>query len=169
MKLPQFTLCSTVLSFVCAYKYLGFLMSDDTSDNLEVQQQYRLLCCRTNSLIRKFSMCSYAVKRYLFTTYCAIVYCVQLWRVYSASVLKKFKVCLNNAARMFFGYSRYCSASAMYVCEGIDNFDMMFRKAAWIFIQRLRSSTNIVINSLVNSDVGIRSAFRATWNSALLT
>ena len=169
MVLPQFTLCGTALSFVSNYKYLGFLISDDTSDNLEVQQQYRLLCCRTNSLIRKFSMCTYAVKRYLFTTYCATVYCVHLWRVCSVSVLKKFKVCLNNAARMFFGYARYCSASAMYVCEGIDNFDTLFRKAAWNFLQRLCSSTNIVLNSLVNSDVGRHSAFRALWNSALLT
>ena len=84
------------------------------------------------------------------------------------SVLKKFKVCLNNAARMFFGYDRFCSASAMYVCEGVDNFDVMFRKAAWGFIQRLRSSGNCIINSLVDSDLGSRSALRATWDRALM-
>ena len=168
MSLPQFTLCGTTLSYVNNYKYLGFLMSNDSCDNLEIQQQYRMLCCRTNSLIRKFAMCSYPVRRYLFTTYCATVYCAHLWRVYSASVLRKFKVCLNNAARLFFGYERFCSASAMYVCEGIDNFNTMFRKAAWGFIQRLCSSENSIINVLVNSDMGKRSAFRATWNRALL-
>ena len=168
MVLPQFTLGDTTLSFVSDYKYLGFLLSDESCDNSEIRQQYRMLCCRTNSLIRKFSMCSYSVKRYLFMTYCATVYCVHLWRVYSASVLKKFKICLNNAARIFFGYDKFCSASAMYVCERIDNLDTMFRKAAWGFIQRIRSSNNCIINSLVDSDVGKRSAFRALWNRALL-
>ena len=113
-------------------------------------------------------MCSYHVKKYLFTTYCATVYCAHLWRVYSASVIKKFKVCLNNAARIFFGYDRFCSASAMYVCEGIDNFDVMYRKAAWSFMQRLCASENVIIAVLVKSDIAHRSPLRAAWNEALL-
>ena len=88
--------------------------------------------------------------------------------MYSASVIRKFKVCLNNAARLFFGYDRFCSASAMHVCEGIDNFDTMYRKAAWGFNQRLCSSKNSIINSLFDSDVGRRSPFRASWNDAYL-
>ena len=143
-------------------------MNDNLRDDLEIQQQYRMLCCRTNSLIRKFAMLSYSVKKYLFTTYCATVYCVHLWRVYSASVIRKFKVCLNNAARIFFGYARFCSASAMYVCEGIDNFDVMYRKAAWGFMQRLYASENAIIDVLVNSDLGRCSPLRAAWNRALL-
>ena len=169
MVLPKFKLCDGELKFVSEYKYLGLMMSDNSSDNLEIQQQYRLLCCRANSLIRKFGMCSYQVKRFLFMTYCSSVYCCHLWRVYSASVLNKFKVCLNNAARMFFGYDKFCSASAMYVCEGIDNFDVMFRKASWGFVQRIRASENRIINALVSSDVSCSSTFVARWNRALLT
>ena len=126
-----------------------------------------MLCCRTNSLIRKFGMCTDAVKKYLFTTYCASVYCVHLWRAYSAAVIRKFKVCLNNAVRIFFGYSRFCSASSMHVCEGLDNFDVMYRKAAWGFMQRLDASTNAIINVLVDSDIRRRSPLRAAWNDAL--
>ena len=168
MSAPRFTLCGATLSYVSEYKYLGFIMSDDASDNLEIKQQYRMLCCRTNSLIRKFSMCTYSVKRYLFTAYCVNVYCVHLWRAYNLSTLKKFKVCLNNAARMFFGYDKYCSATAMFVSEGIDNFDVIYRKAAWGFSQRLCNSKNRIINSLDDSDVGKHSAFRALWNCAFL-
>ena len=169
MSLPQFMLCDTILGFVKSFKYLGFLMSDDMCDNLEIQQQYRMLCCRTNSLIRKLSMCSYPVKRYVFTSYCATVYCVHIWRVYRASVVKKFKVCLNNAARIFFGYDRFCSASAMYVCEHAANLDVVLRKAAWGFLRRICSSRNNIIRSLVDSDLGKSSAFRALWNRALLS
>ena len=60
MSAPRFTLCGSTLSYVNEYKYLGFFMSDDASDNTEIQHQYRKLCCRTNSLIGKFSMSSYS-------------------------------------------------------------------------------------------------------------
>ena len=169
MRLPEFTLCNRALSFVDKYRYLGYLMADDSSDNLEIQQQYRLLCCRVNSLIRKFAMCSYDVKKFLFVTYCSNVYCLHLWRVYNMSVLNKFKVCLNNAARMFFGYDRFCSASAMYVSENLNNLSAMFRKASWGFTQRLASSENGVIAALAKSDLAIRSSYTNMWRSALLT
>ena len=168
MCLPQLTLCGETLKYVNSYKYLGFNISEDSTDNLEIQQQYRLLCCRTNSLIRKFSMCSYQVKKFLYMSYCATVYCLHLWHVFNVSVINKFKVCLNNAARMFFGYERFCSASAMHVREGIDSFDVMFRKSSWIFLRRLGLTKNTVLSALVNSDVSIRSRYRAVWNRALL-
>ena len=67
MVLPDIVLGRSVLSYVDNYKYLGFHISNTTlkSDDLELCHQYRLLCCRSNSLIRKFAMCSYNVKRFL--------------------------------------------------------------------------------------------------------
>ena len=53
--------------------------------------------------------------------------------VHGASVLKKFLVCLSNAVMVFL-VDRFCSTSAIYVCDGIDNFDVMFGKASWRFI-----------------------------------
>ena len=167
MTLPKFTLCGSVLSYISQYKYLGYQMSDDSLDNLEIRQQYRLLCCRANSLLRKFSMCSYPVKRYLFASYCANVYCVHLWRAYNVSVFRKFKVCLNNAVRLFFGYDRFCSASAMYTCEGIDNVDVMFRKAAYGFMKRIDASDNCIIAKIVGSDLCNYSPYRRLWNCKL--
>ena len=107
-------------------------------------------------------MCSYQVKKILFMTYCTSAYCLHLWHVFNVSVINKFKVCLNNAARMFFGYDRFCSASAMHVCEGIDNFHVMLRKASWGFIRRLYLSKNKVSNALVDSDVSKCSRYRAS-------
>ena len=66
MLLPGFTLCNRTLGFVGVYKYLDFLISDNLRYNSEIQQQHRLLWCRTNSLIRKSSMCSYSVKKIIF-------------------------------------------------------------------------------------------------------
>ena len=169
MTLPDIVLCGNVLGYVDKYKYLGFHLSKCPSktDDLEVQQQYRLLCCRANSLIRKFAMCSYSVKRYLYSTYCSNVYGVHLWHSYRSSVLRKFTVCFNNAARMFFGYHRFCSASEMFVKEGIENFTAMYRKAVYGFILRLSQTDNRIVSGLFDSDLAFHSSIRKVWHSAL--
>lgn len=169
MVLPNFILCNNILAYVDSYKYLGFhLMNVHVRcDDSEVQYQYRQLCCRANSLIRKFSMCSYAVKRFLYNAYCSTISCVHLWHSFRSSVLKKFKVCFNNAARMFFGYERFCSVSGMFVSERIDNFDACYRKAVWGFVKRICDSDNTILNRLFHSDLAFTSKIRKAWNSAL--
>ena len=171
MLLPDIVLCGSVLSYVDNYKYLGFHLSSNTgkSDDLELRHQYRLLCCRANSLARKFSMCSYSVKRYLYTTYCSNICGVHLWHSHRVSVLRKFIVCFNNAARMFLGYDRFCSASNMFVCERIDNFRAMHRKAVFRFMCRLRLSDNRIVSSLFNSDLMCFSSIGKAWMTVLYT
>ena len=169
MPLPDITLGGNVLSYVDSYKYLGFHISGSFSkcDDLELRHQYRLLCCRANSLVRKFAMCSYPIKRYLYTTYCSNVSNVHLWHSYRVYMLKKFKVCFNNAARMFFGYDRFCSASGMFVCERIDDFNAVYRKAVSKFINRLGESSNRIIARLFNSDLAYLSSVRKQWHTIL--
>ena len=169
MILPDISLCGSVLSYVDSYKYLGFHISNASSksDDLELRHQYRLLCCRSNSLIRKFAICSYNVKRFLYSTYCSNVGGVYLWHSYRASVLRKFIVCFNNAARMFFGYDRFCSASSMYVSERIDNFGAMQRKAIFGFMTRLLHSKNRIVSALFDSDLACYSSVRKSWSTVL--
>ena len=169
MILPDILLGGNKLAYVDCYKYLGFHVSNANSkiDDLELRNQYRLLCCRANSLIRKFSLCDYPVKKYLYNTYCASICNVHLWHSYHATVFKKFVVCFNNAARMFFGYERFCSASNMFVQERIDNFAAVYRKAVYRFLNRLKYSGNRLISSLFYGDIAICSAMRKTWTNAL--
>ena len=169
LTLPDIVLCSNVLSYVDSYKYLGFHISNTASksDDLELRHQYRLLCCRTNSLIRKFAMCSYSVKKYLYSTYCSNISGVHLWHSHRASVLRKFIVCFNNAARMFLGYERFCSASNMFVRERIANFSAMYRKAVYGFMSRLKQSDNHIVLTLFNGDLAMHSSVRKAWASAL--
>ena len=169
MSLPMVTLCDESLNFVNEYRYLGYQISNDFSraDDFEIRQQYRSLCCRVNSLIRKFSLCSYSVKRHMYSTYCSNVSNMYLWHSYHMSVMKKFKVCFNNAARMFFGYDRYCSASGMFTQEGIDGYDAVYRKSVWNFVSRLTVSENRIIASLFHSDLVCTSSIRRMWSKAL--
>lgn len=171
MILPDIVLCGSVLSYIDSYKYLGYHISNTSSksDDLELGHQYRLLCCRANSLVRRFAMCSYDVKRFLYSTYCSNITGVQLWHSYRASVLRKFMVCFNNAVRMFFGYDRFCSASSMFVGERIDNFNAMHRKAVFGFMTRLGKSSNCVVSALFDSDLAYYSSVRKAWSAALHT
>ena len=169
MSIPDIVLCGSKLNFVDSYKYLGFHISNASSkvDDLELRNQYRLLCCRANSLIRKFALCSYPVKKCLYNAYCANVCNVHLWHSYRSSVLKKFVVCFNNAARMFFGYARYCSASGMFVQERIDNFSALYRKSVFSFMTRLAQSGNRLVCSLRDSDIPLLSSIQKAWSDAL--
>lgn len=169
MALPDITLCGKVLSYVDLYKYLGYHLSNSQmySDDMELRHQYRLLCCRANSLTRKFAMCTYPVRRYLYATYCSNIAGVHLWHSHRSHVLRKFIVCFNNAARMFLGYDRFCSASNMFVSERIDSFHAMYRKAVFRFMTRLGQSDNRIVSNLFNSDLVYHSSMRKTWTKAL--
>ena len=169
MIIPVILLCGYKLAFVDEYKYLGYRISSEytRADDLEIRQQYRALCCRANSLSRKFSMCTYSVKRYLYSTYCSNVTCIHLWHSFHVTDLTKFKVCFNNAARMFFGYDRFCSASNMFVQERIYGYDATYRKSVWNFVTRLRESDNRIISSLFHSDLALTSSIRKVWSKAL--
>ena len=70
-------------------------------------------------------------------------------------MVKKFIVCFNNAAIMFFGYDRFCSASNMFVYERNDNFGVMYHKAVFQFMRRLGQSDNRIVAALFNSDLAI--------------
>ena len=144
MSLYRMTLCGYAMQFVDNYKYLGYQISNafTRADDSEIRQQYRALCCRANSLSRKFAMCTYSVKRYLYKTYCSNVSCMHLWHSFHMSDLSKFKVCFNNAARMFFGYDRFCSASNMFVQERISGYAATYRKSVWSFVSRVMKSDN---------------------------
>ena len=168
MHVPTLSLCGQPLRFVSEYKYLGYLISNDKrADDLEIRQQYRALCCRANSLIRKFSLCNYVVKKYMYNTYCSNVSNMHLWHSYHTSDLVKFKVCFNNAARMFFGYDKFCSASDMFAQEHIDGYDAVKRKSVWNFVSRMSMSTNRIISALFHSDLAYMSPIRKMWYRTL--
>ena len=99
--------------------------------------------------------------------YCSNVSSAHLWHSYRVSVLRKFLVCYNNAARMFFGYGRFCSASNMFVREQIDNFDALHRKAVFGFLARLHQSNNRIVLSTFSGDLAMHSLVRKTSTSAL--
>ena len=60
-------------------KYLGHYITEDLSDDIDINRQSRTLFVQGNIILRKFYMCSIDVKLTLFRIYCSPMYSVQLW------------------------------------------------------------------------------------------
>ena len=85
--IPEFKLKGVTLHVVATYKYLGNYISDDLSDDDDINRQRRTLYVQGNIILRKFSMCYLEVKLTLFRSYCSPMYAVQLWWNYKKSTL----------------------------------------------------------------------------------
>ena len=77
--IPNFNLNGMILHVVASYKYLGHYITDDLSDDDDINRQRRTLFVQGNIILRKFNMCSLGVKLTLFSTYCSPMYTAQLW------------------------------------------------------------------------------------------
>ena len=67
--IPEFKLKGVTLHVV-AYKYLGNYISDDLSDDDDINRQCRTLYVQGNIILRKFNMCTLT----LFRSYCSPMY-----------------------------------------------------------------------------------------------
>ncbi len=86
------------------YKYLGHIVSDDLSDNKDINRQLRSLYSRSNMLLRTFGAYLPNVKQHLFMTYCGSMYTIQLWYRYTKKQYKKIIDAYNNVFHKFLGY-----------------------------------------------------------------
>ena len=77
--ISNFKLNGMILHVVASYKYLGHYITDDLSDDADINRQRRTLFVQGNIILRKFNMCSLGVKLTLFRTYCSPMYTAQLW------------------------------------------------------------------------------------------
>ena len=74
--IPNFKLNGIILHVVASYKYLGHYITDDLSDDDDINRQRRTVFVQGNN------MCSLGVKLALIRTYCSPMYTAQLWWSY---------------------------------------------------------------------------------------
>ena len=77
---PPVYLHKEKISRIHETKYLGCVLSDDQSDDVEISKQIRTFYIRSNKLLRMFSYCTIDVKKELlvFRSYCSSLYCCAL-------------------------------------------------------------------------------------------
>ena len=61
------------------FKYLGHIISNNFTDDEDIDREIRNMFVRCNTLARKFVQCSLQVKIQLFKTFCLYFYDIALW------------------------------------------------------------------------------------------
>jgi hypothetical protein len=120
---PQFKIGDISLQYVSQFKYLGHIIDNALSDNLDINREVRNMFYRTNTLVRKFSKCSTSVKVQLFKSYCICIYDAALWSSYNQSVLGNLRSCYIKCIKIFFKYSRRDSVTQMLFDLQLPSFD----------------------------------------------
>ena len=82
------------------------------------------------------------------------------------TTINRLRVAYNNCLRKLLGLPRSCSASAMCVYNSIPSFGELCRKSIYNFIQRIQSSTNVLVSSVCNTFI-YRSALWQHWAGQL--
>ncbi len=62
---------------------------------------------------------SYEVKNQLSQSFCANLYCYQFWYEAKKGDHEKIRIAYNNCYCRIMGLSKYCSASEMFVVNGV--------------------------------------------------
>ena len=83
--IPKFNQNGMILHVVASYKYRGHYITDDLSDDDDINRQRRTLFVHGDIILRKFNMCSLCVKHtlsYLLFTYVYSTTLVELQKIY---------------------------------------------------------------------------------------
>ena len=119
---PTIFLGSETLNYVDKFKYLGHLITNQLSDDEDMEREARRLCTRGDLPIPKFYYCSADMMCHLFQTYCYQTYTCSLWAKNKQRTLNRLRVCYNNVRRKLLGIPLWSSASSIFVTRGLRGF-----------------------------------------------
>ncbi|XP_026323656.1 uncharacterized protein LOC113232950 [Hyposmocoma kahamanoa] len=146
--MPTVTLSGVAVPVVNKFKYLGHRVTDDLSDDLDIDRERRALAVRCNMLASRFARSSKEVKQTLFKAYCQSFYTCSLWTKYTQKAYNALRVQYNNGFRLLLRLSRYCSASGMFAEARVDGFHAIVRKRIASLMRRMRGGTNSILNTV---------------------
>ena len=155
------------LSFVKEYKYLGYLVCSDLSDDSAIHHQVRSMYCRAHMLKNRFKMCTEYIKVLLFKLFCCNIYCAGMWCNYKQLSLSRMRIAYNNAFRILMKLPKNCSAIEMFVNRRINTFHAIIRNQMYSLMFRISESKNSFVNAIYESDICLRSCLFHTWEEAL--
>jgi hypothetical protein len=156
LSFPEFNLCGHRIVNVNRCKYLGHWLSTVDDDNTDIENHIRLLYARTNFLIRRFSKCSTAVKICLFKAYCINFYGIALWKRHDVTVMRKFQAAYNKYVKLFFGYERRYSLTAVFMELKLSTVATVLYNAQHKFVRSITGHDNALVNyvqRVCNSDL----------------
>jgi hypothetical protein len=165
--LPCFYLNGDILEVCNTYKYLGHVISNDGSDDLDIQRQYKSVYAKGNSLTRAFSSCSTDVKSVLFKSFCSSLYTCQLWSCYKQSTMKKLHVAYHSSLKFMLNVPRNTRNSLLFVSNKIRTLQELIRNYTYSFRTRLFECNNYFISHFVRSKDFMVSDIFLHWQKIL--
>ena len=125
---PPIALNAVPLPYVDSVKYLGFMFTPDSKDDVDMQRQLRTFYARSNTVLCQFAKCDESVKLVLFSSFCSCYYCPYLWLDMTKHSARMLRVAYNNAHRKIWKLHTRCSASQMFTDNNLLNFEALMRK-----------------------------------------
>lgn len=147
-RFPEFVINGACLKFVMEFRYLGHMFCSNFRDDIDIYREIRSLYARTNTMSRRYRLCSFSVKVRLFRTYCTCLYGVALWSHYNNSTITKFKSCYNKCLKFFLGYKKYSSVTSALLCSGLPSCDTVLANYKFSFDQQRSDCANKLIQIL---------------------
>ena len=167
IRMPNFKICDENINVVQEYTYLGHILTDTMSDNLDILRQRRKLFAQGNSIRRKFYMCSIDVKLTLFRSYCSSLYTAQLWVNYSKSVMNKLYIAYHNMLKLLIGVAKREHTRPICVTLDVPYCPSLIRNLVYKFMGRLIKSNNDFIKALCDMSCFYRSSIWKHWRFLL--
>ena len=160
--LPSFKLAGNGLGMVDSYKYLGHYLCSDLSDDCDIARQRRQLYIQGNILLRKFYMCSIAVKVRLFKSFCSPMYTTHLWKSYKKCSFNALNVAYHNVLKLQLGFSKYESTSLLCTVFDVPCCKAVIRNLVYRFRQRVDRCENVLVAAFGGS-MQYLSGLRRHW------
>lgn len=157
----------TTLKRTTKEKYLGFMFTADNRDDSDMINQKCKMYARINKLISVFQFCSQKVKIKLFCSFITSVYGLSMWRNYYNYNKRNIIAAYNKGMAKFFNVSFPYTASAICVQTNVPHFKVLERKCMYSLSNRISTSENAILNSLINSDVYLTSCMWNRWRNNL--
>ena len=137
------------IDFAKEVKYLGVLLNFSIKTSIDVSRQTRKIYAQANMLLRNFRYCINEVTCSLYKSFCTNMYYCALWFNSTSSSVKKLKCSYNSVSCRLLCIHMPYSASAMFVTHGIPSFYVLLRKYIYNFSERISSSRNSIIKTIM--------------------
>ena len=167
IRMPNFKISNENIKVVHEYTYLGHILTDTLSDDLDILRQRRKLFAQGNSIRRKFYMCSLDVKLTLFRSYCATLYTAHLWVNFTRTTMNSLYIAYHNMLKLLIGVSKREHTRPICVNLDVPYCPALIRKLVYRFMGRLVQSDNYLIKALCDMSCFYRSSIWKHWRFLL--
>ena len=169
INLPIFRINYEEISVVTTYTYLGHIISNTLSDDLDILKQRRKLFAQGNSIMRNFFMCTIEVKLQLFQSHCSSIYMSQLWTNYGKGIINKFYTAYHNILKLFLGLSKREHTRPICAFLNVKYCPALIRNYIYKFMNRLQASSNKFLINICGMSCFFTSKMWKHWRYLLYT